>query len=207
MSPEAWLALAVVFILGAMSPGPSLAVVLSNTISGGRSQGVATGIGHGVGFGIYAFLAALGLATALSLHDGAQLALNWGGVAILLWLGTRFIQNSWKGPKTYDASSEEIGSDFTGFVQGFMIALFNPKILAWMLALYAPFIEADVSIGTLLGMGALGMVIDGSWYVTVATILSSGDKIESLRSIAHLIDGCMGILMFAFAGLLASGWF
>tara|TARA_B100001027_G_scaffold182592_1_gene134274 strand:- start:1834 stop:2457 length:624 start_codon:yes stop_codon:yes gene_type:complete len=207
MSPEAWLALAVVFILGAMSPGPSLAVVLSNTISGGRSQGVATGIGHGVGFGIYAFLAALGLATALSLHDGAQLALNWGGVAILLWLGTRFIQNSWKGPKTYDASNEDIGSDFTGFVQGFMIALFNPKILAWMLALYAPFIEADVSIGTLLGMGALGMVIDGSWYVTVATILSSGDKIESLRSIAHLIDGCMGILMFAFAGLLASGWF
>lgn len=207
MSPEAWLALAVVFILGAISPGPSLAVVLSNTISGGRSQGVATGIGHGIGFGIYAFLAALGLATALSLHDGAQLALNWGGVAILLWLGTRFIQNSWKGPKTYDASSEEIGSDFTGFVQGFMIALFNPKILAWMLALYAPFIEADVSIGTLLGMGALGMVIDGSWYVTVATILSSGDKIKILRSIAHLIDGCMGILMFAFAGLLASGWF
>ena len=207
MSPEAWLALAVVFILGAISPGPSLAVVLSNTISGGRSQGVATGIGHGIGFGIYAFLAALGLATALSLHDGAQLALNWGGVAILLWLGTRFIQNSWKGPKTYDGSSEEIGSDFTGFVQGFMIALFNPKILAWMLALYAPFIEADVSIGTLLGMGALGMVIDGSWYVTVATILSSGDKIKILRSIAHLIDGCMGILMFAFAGLLASGWF
>ena len=207
MSPEAWLALAVVFILGAISPGPSLAVVLSNTISGGRSQGVATGIGHGIGFGIYAFLAALGLATALSLHDGAQLALNWGGVAILLWLGTRFIQNSWKGPKTYDASSEEIGSDFTGFVQGFMIALFNPKILAWMLALYAPFIEADVSIGTLLGMGALGMVIDGSWYVTVATILSSGNKIKTLRSIAHLIDGCMGILMFAFAGLLASGWF
>ena len=36
MSPEAWAALAMVFILGAMSPGPSLAVILSNTISGGR---------------------------------------------------------------------------------------------------------------------------------------------------------------------------
>lgn len=207
MSPEAWVALAIVFILGAMSPGPSLAVILSNTISGGRSQGVATGIGHGIGFGIYAFIAALGLATALSLHDGAQLALHWGGVAILLWLGTRFMHNFWKGPKANNISNEEVGSDFTGFIQGFMIALFNPKILAWMLALYAPFIEADISIGTLLGMGALGMAIDGSWYVTVATILSSGDRIERLRSIAHLIDGCMGLLMFAFAGLLASGWF
>ena len=207
MSPEEWAALAMVFILGAMSPGPSLAVILSNTISGGRSQGVATGIGHGIGFGIYAFLVALGLATALSLHDGAQLAFHWGGVAILLWLGTRFIQNSWRGPKTHDILNEEIGSDFTGFIQGFMIALFNPKILAWMLVLYAPFIEPDVSIVTLLGIGALGMVIDGSWYVTVATILSSGDRIERLRSIAHIIDGCMGLLMFVFAGLLASGWF
>ena len=116
MSPEAWAALAMVFTLGAISPGPSLAVILSNTISGGRSQGVATGIGHGIGFGIYAFLAALGLATALSLHDGAQLALHWGGVAILLWLGTRFVQSSLKGPKTHDVSNEGMGSDFTGSV-------------------------------------------------------------------------------------------
>ena len=59
MGPEAWAALAVVFMLGAMSPGPSLAVILSNTISGGRRQGIATGLGHGIGFGIYAFLADL----------------------------------------------------------------------------------------------------------------------------------------------------
>ena len=207
MTPEAWVALATVFILGAMSPGPSLAVILSNTMSGGRRQGVATGIGHGIGFGIYAFLAALGLATALSVHDGAQLALRWGGVIILLWLGTSFIRSSRRGPKSHKELRREIPSDFTGFIQGFMIALFNPKILAWMLALYAPFIEADVSIETLLGMGVLGMAIDGSWYVTVATFLSSGDRINRLRSNAHIIDGCMGVLMFVFAGLLASGWF
>ena len=57
MTPEAWIALATVFCLGAMSP-VSLAVVLRNTLTGGRRQGVMTGIGHGIGFGIYAFLAA-----------------------------------------------------------------------------------------------------------------------------------------------------
>ena len=60
MEPSAWAALAIVFALGAMSPGPSLAVVLRNTMTGGRSQGISTGIRHGIGFGIYAFLAALG---------------------------------------------------------------------------------------------------------------------------------------------------
>jgi len=34
MTPEAWVALATVFCLGAMSPGPSLAVVLRNTLAG-----------------------------------------------------------------------------------------------------------------------------------------------------------------------------
>ena len=63
MEPGAWLALSVVFVLGAMSPGPSLAVVLRNTMAGGRNQGVATGIGHGIGFGIYAFAAAAGART------------------------------------------------------------------------------------------------------------------------------------------------
>ena len=53
MNPEAWVALATVFVLGAMSPGPSRAVVLRNTMVGGRRQGVMTGIGHGIGFGIY----------------------------------------------------------------------------------------------------------------------------------------------------------
>ena len=74
-----------------------------------------------------------------------------------------------------------------------------------MLALYAPFIEADFGMETLLGMGVLGMTIDGTWNVTVATVLTTGDGVERLRSKAHLIDGAMGLLMFFFAALLATG--
>ena len=74
-----------------------------------------------------------------------------------------------------------------------------------MLALYSPFIDAGVSIQTLLGMGFLGMVIDGTWYVSVATVLTTGDRIGFLQRKSHVIDGAMGILMFAFAGLLITG--
>ena len=87
MTPEAWIALATVFSLGAMSPGPSLAVVLRNTLSGGRRQGVMTGIGHGIGFGIYAFLAAGAFATAISIHETAETALKWPGVCIVICVG------------------------------------------------------------------------------------------------------------------------
>ena len=198
------MALATVFILGAMSPGPSLAVVLRNTMVGGRRQGVMTGIGHGIGFGIYAFLAAAGIATALSLHESTEMILKWGGIAVLVWLGVMFLRASRNEPSE-DVDDKHGPSGSTGFVQGFAIALLNPKILAWMLALYTPFIEADISNQTLFGMGLLGMTIDGTWYISVATFLTTGDRVERLRAKASLIDAAMGMLMFFFAALLASG--
>ncbi len=202
LTPESWLALASVFALGAMSPGPSLAIVMRNTISGGRSQGLATGIGHGLGFGIYAFLAALGIATALSLHESVELFLKIGGTILLLWLSYSFLKSASSGTKETNESDEYDNSELTGFLQGFLIALFNPKILAWMLALYAPFIEADLGIETLIGMGILGMSIDTTWYISVATILSSGKTIDKIKSNSHIIDGAMGILMLIFALIL-----
>ena len=207
MGPEEWAGLTLVFTLGAMSPGPSLAVVLRNTLAGGRQQGVMTGIGHGIGFGIYAFLAALGIATALSIHESTEIILKSGGIVILVWLGYIFINSAREGPRNDSQENDLIPQNKQGFIQGFLIALLNPKILAWMLALYTPFIEADVDIKTLLGMGFLGMIIDGTWYVTVATVLTTGDRVLKLKSISHIIDGLMGILMFIFALLLIGGIF
>ena len=205
MTPEAWVALATVFILGAMSPGPSLAVVLRNTMVGGRRQGVMTGIGHGIGFGIYAFLAAAGIATALTLHESTETILKVGGSALLLWLGFNFLKASRGEPYETPGDGGHGPSDRAGFAQGFAIALLNPKILAWMLALYAPFIEADIDTETLLGMGLLGMTIDGTWYVTVATVLTRGDGVSKLRAQARRIDGAMGFLMLVFAALIYNG--
>ena len=205
MDPEAWVALSTVFVLGAMSPGPSLAVVLRNTMVGGRRQGVMTGIGHGIGFGIYAFLAAAGIATALTLHESTETILKWGGIALLLWLGVKFLRASRGEPYESPEDGGHGPSGRAGFAQGFAIALLNPKILAWMLALYAPFIEADISTETLFGMGLLGMAIDGTWYVTVATVLTRGDGVSKLRAQARRIDGAMGVLMFVFAALIYNG--
>ena len=121
---------------------------------------------------------------------------------MLIWLGGKFLKASMGD--SYDSSVEdEHGpSGRAGFAQGFAIAIMNPKIAAWMIALYAPFIEADISTETLFGMGLLGMAIDGTWYVTVATVLTRGDGVSKLRSQARRIDAAMGTLMFVFAGLL-----
>ena len=39
-----------------MSPGPSLAVVLQQTLRNGRKAGMVTAVAHGIGIGLYALL-------------------------------------------------------------------------------------------------------------------------------------------------------
>ena len=50
----------IVCLLGAMSPGPSMAVVVNNAIFRGRYNGILTSLGHGIGIAVYATFAVLG---------------------------------------------------------------------------------------------------------------------------------------------------
>lgn len=202
MSIEVLAALTAAFILGAMSPGPSLATVLRNSVAGGRRHGVLTGLGHGFGFGIYAFLAATGMATAISLNPSVAEGLRWSGIGLLIILAYVFARQALSGPKGGDESHRKQPSSRTGFAQGFLIAIFNPKILAWMLAIYAPFINEGLGIQVLLGMAVLGMCIDMTWYMSVATFMTSGDRAARLRRASNKLDGAMAVLMIVFAALL-----
>ena len=66
MSIEAWLSLALLCILGAMTPGPSLAVVLGSTLRGGQASGLAAALARGLAAGLYAVLTVAGLAALLT---------------------------------------------------------------------------------------------------------------------------------------------
>ena len=90
-------------------------------------------------------------------------------------------------------------------MQGFLVALFNPKILAWMLAIYAPFIKPGAPLRTSLSMSLLATCTDASWYIAVAAVLSGTGAIRALRGRAHIVDGAMGALMLLLAGLVARG--
>ena len=50
-----------VCLLGAMSPGPSMVVVINNAVFKNRYHGILTSIGHGVGITIYATFAVIGI--------------------------------------------------------------------------------------------------------------------------------------------------
>ena len=205
MTIDRWIALTLALVLGAMSPGPSLALVLRNTMSGGRRHGMITGLGHGIGFGLYAFMTSAALSFALAVHHSIEGLLRWSGASLLIWLGYTFIRDSVSGQASGLHFEQPDLSVRAGFMQGFFLALFNPKILAWMLAIYTPFVERGLPMRTSVVMGLLGMCTDAIWYVTVAAVLCGTGAIRTLRIRAHILDVSMGVLMLLFGVLLAGG--
>ena len=64
-----WFQFALVCLIGAMSPGPSLAVVIRNNLNYNRMAGILTSLGHGLGIGVYATTAVLGLGFILQANQ------------------------------------------------------------------------------------------------------------------------------------------
>ena len=148
MAFTAWLEVALVCSLGAMSPGPSLGVVIRNTIAGGKSRGVACGIGHGIGFTIYAGIAVAGLGYLIKTNSAAFEILQFFGVFFLAFVAIQMLQAS----RNEGEIEIHISGDKRGFVEGFLIAFLNPKIFAFLIAVFSQFISTDLIWGEKLGI-------------------------------------------------------
>ena len=194
---EAIFAAGTFFFLGAISPGPSVMVVIRNTIIGGRSQGVACAIGHGIGFGIYAGSAVFGLIVLLENAPDVFLILQLIGVGLLIWYG--FLM--WNDEVNLDENDEFDASKVRrqGFIEGFSIAFFNPKIALFLVAILAQVLEPGMGMGTKLAIGILGMSIDMGWYLIVALALTGTGAVDWLRERGQLIYRITAVALWLFA--------
>ena len=180
--------------MGAISPGPSLAVVIRNTISGGRFQGVMTGVGHGIGLGIYAFIAVMGLSSILLSNENILIIVQWVGALLLIWIAFNMIKSTpSQSSETYNNSGRR------GFFEGFMIAFFNPKILVFFVAIFAQYINNQIGNFDRMVIAVMAGVIDTIWYVSVALVLAGTPLIDKIRINANLIDRIIGIILILIA--------
>ena len=197
MDIKSLIAISFVCAMGAISPGPSLAVVLRNTISGGRLQGVMTGVGHGIGLGIYAFIAVMGLSSLLLSNEKVFYTLQLAGALVLLYLAYNMITHR---PSESSQNYESSGS--RGFIEGFLIAFLNPKILVFLIAIFSQFINSDMSTLDRFVIATMAGIIDTTWYVLVALVLAGTSFIEQIRANAVLIDRSIGVVLALLAILL-----
>lgn len=193
-----WLTVVTICALGAMSPGPSLAVVLRHTLAGGRSNGLVAALMHGFGIGLYALLCISGLAFIITTSPRLFTAFQWAGAAYLVWLGYRGIRSQPVGEEAVHRTN----TSASAARDGFLVVFLNPKIAVFFIALFSQVIGVETSLPARLGYAATAMVIDMAWYLLVAWLFSSPRWLTRLQARTVWFERLFGIILIALAGRL-----
>ncbi|KDC49791.1 LysE family translocator [Pseudoalteromonas fuliginea] len=198
MALSVWLSLALVCMMGAMSPGPSLAVVLKHTLSGGMKNGMLAALSHGIGVGLYAAASLLGLGALMAQFPTLYQILVYLGAAYLAYLGLKIllakpINNELQVQKSEVSASKALQD-------GFAIAFLNPKLAIFFLALFSQFIEPQnltLSIGIIMCLTVF--VIDTGWYLLVAVLTEVSKNRFGFTKQNPWLDKILGVVFIALA--------
>ncbi len=203
MELHLWLSLTLICVMGALSPGPSLAVVVKNTLFGGSKQGYATAISHGAGVALYAALTALGIGVIIVQSPILFDVIQYAGAAFLLYLGVKALMSKKQslelGDQDETNNKQTNKQVINGWRDGFLIAFLNPKLAIFFLALFSQFVDANATIEKKIIMVSTVGIIDTAWYLLVAFMFSRGPVLEKLKRNSHIIDRVTGSFLILLA--------
>ena len=199
MSLFVWFQFALVCIVGAMSPGPSLALVIRNNISYNRLAGIMTSIGHGLGIAIYATMAVFGLGLILQTNQSLFLLIQVLGLIFLFFLGVLFIFQKNSG-EVIDKNNDQ--KQINSFFQGFLIAIINPKILIWFTAIYSQFISVEANMTFNIILISTASIIDATWHIIISLIITGYGVKNFLIDKKDLIQKITGFILLIISIIL-----
>jgi threonine/homoserine/homoserine lactone efflux protein len=197
-----WLQFVAVCIAGAMSPGPSLALIIRNSTKYNRLGGIMSAIGHGLGMGIYAIFAVTGLIIILTTNIYIFKSIKISVIIFLFIFGILFIIQ-----KNEELNIENNQNKLNSFFQGFSISILNPKILIWFSAVFSQFVRSDSTFLTNSILVITASAIDCIWYVVVALIVTSYGLKDFFQKRINAIQKISGTVLVLISILLIINFF
>ena len=166
MTLEVYLAYLIACALVAIVPGPTVTLVVANSLTHGTRAGLLNVAGTQLALALMIGILVVGLASVIEMmgwwFDWVRLA----GAAYLVWLGCRLLRSSGALEQPGEVPAPRGGF----FLQGFLVMLSNPKVLLFFGAFIPQFVDprADqVAQVALLGVTAMvvAMISDGGYAV------------------------------------------
>lgn len=182
-------------LLGVFSPGPGVALILSQATSRGRAAAISTCFGIAFGTVLLAIATVLGLAAILSDIAWAMTTVKLIGAGYLAWLAWNAFGKALHPP----APPVSQGStDTAAVLAGFLMQITNPKAIFFWLAVAAlgSLDAAPVAVILVFLVGAFlnSFLGYGAWAVA----LSSRPFRALYAAARRWVEGTLGVF-FAFA--------
>lgn len=171
-----------VCLLGALSPGPSLLVILGLMARYGARVAILAAWAHAFGVGIWALITLSGWSAISNYAPWATATISTAGALYLIYLAWTFmrreaqlftessgLEETEHAPEAPLATSRiTLTETIKRASPGLMIALSNPKLMIFFTAIYTQVLPQRPSETERFVACITPLLIDGAWYSAVA---------------------------------------
>jgi homoserine/homoserine lactone efflux protein len=166
MSVELYLAYVVACFVITIIPGPTVTLIVANSLTHGTRAGLLNMAGTQLGLALMMLVLVVGLSSIIATMGYWFDWLRFVGAAYLIWIGWKLLRSS--GGFAQSGSAPVPRGGFS--LQGLLVALGNPKALLWFGAFIPQFVDPNgdyVGQVVLLGLTAMAVaaISDGGYAV------------------------------------------
>lgn len=197
-----FLAISVVVII---TPGQDTALMIRNTLVGGRRGGVSTAIGISVGQATWTLATSVGLGALLLASEPAFVVLKLAGSAYLVFLGAQALRSALRGhdselPVAINPSRAQSRPN-AAFRQGLLSNLSNPKMLAFFTGLLPQFAN---SFSGLLMLGLIFILLALVWLIAYTFVVARARGFMHRARVRRTVEAITGTALVALGLRLAT---
>ena len=196
MTLTAFLALSLVQLMAAISPGPAVLMTARTGVTQGLRMGVWMAAGIGLGAVFWAMAALFGLAVLFQVAPALLTVLKIAGGAYLLWIAVQM----WRHADEPLAGGEGGVQPRTGpavLWKGITTQLANPKPVVFFGAVFAGMVPPDTPLWIKASLLGVVFTTDFLWNVLVARLFSFDRSRAFYLSLKTAIDRSFGGLLGA----------
>lgn len=144
----------------AIVPGPTVTVIVANSLARGTGAGLAIIAGTQAGFLVMTLIVALGMQALVAFMGAAFDWIKLVGAAYLVWLGYKMLRSD---GDLGMAQAERGKSNLRTALEGFLVILANPKALIFLGAFLPQFVDvSQPAFPQVLMLGLFFMLVAGS---------------------------------------------
>jgi threonine/homoserine/homoserine lactone efflux protein len=166
MSIELYLAYVAACFLITIIPGPTVTLIVANSLRHGTHAGLLNVAGTQLGLALMLGILLVGLASIIATMGWWFDWLRLAGAAYLVWIGWKLLRSS--GALDAPGTAPKPRGGFV--LQGFLVLMGNPKALLWFGAFIPQFVDPNSSyVGQIVLLGVTAMataaITDGAYAV------------------------------------------
>ncbi|SMO37873.1 LysE family translocator [Paracoccus laeviglucosivorans] len=194
----AFLAAYSIQIVGVMSPGPAVALLLGIGAEQGRASALMAAFGIACGAGVLALATSLGLGLIMQEIAWAGTALRLLGAGYLAWLAYKAMKKALSPPQVHVAEVRRQPM-LRLFLTGLGLQITNIKALVFWMAAASVGPAQNAPLPVLLVFALGGTVLSLAGHGFWAVVLSSRPVRHAYNRARRWIEGALGIFLGAMA--------